>query len=271
VRIAARVSAESASAGGVAVRQFATDAEVNGSRVTLSPVSFQLFGGRYQGSLSAVLGDALSATLRSRVQDLDVAQLAAFGGAAGSVTGRLTGAGTFSGSGADFAGVLASARGDGTATITNGTIRRLNLVRTVVLFFGRPAPGATPASDAFQRFDARFSLARQVITAQALSLKSSDADIVGSGTLSLATKALAGRFDLSLSEALSAQAGRDLYRYTREGNRVVLPANLGGTLNQPRITIDAAAAVQRGLRNEIQRRLGGILDQFKRAPSQPTP
>jgi hypothetical protein len=63
-----------------------------------------------------------------------------------------------------------------------------------------------------------------------------------------------------LSEALSAQAGTDLYRYTREGKRVVLPASVGGTLPMPRLTIDAGAALQRGLRNEIQRRIKELLE-----------
>ena len=93
-------------------------------------------------------------------------------------------------------------------------------------------------------------------------------DLVGSGTLSTATKALAGRFDISLSEALSAQAGNDLVRFTREGNRVVLPANLAGTLESPRVTIDAAAAMKRGLRNEVGQRLKGLLDRFS-APREP--
>jgi hypothetical protein len=85
---------------------------------------------------------------------------------------------------------------------------------------------------------------------------------VGSGTLATASKALAGKFDISLSEALSAQAGNDLQRFTREGNRVVLPANLAGTLENPRVTIDAAAAMKRGLRNEVGNRLKGLLDRF---------
>ena len=96
-RIAARVSAERARAGGVEVRQFATDMQVDGERVSLSPLTFQLFGGRYQGSISARLGQTLQASLQSRIIDLDVAQLAAFGGVPGALTGTLTGAGTFSG------------------------------------------------------------------------------------------------------------------------------------------------------------------------------
>lgn len=261
-RIAARVSAERAQAGGLEVRQFATDLQADGQNVSLSPLTFQLFGGRYQGAVAARLGQTMEASLRSRIVDLDVAQLAAFGGVPGAITGTLTGAGTFSGRGADFAAVLRSARGEGTASVVKGAIQRLNLIRTVVLFFGRPAPDAATATDAFERMDLRFTLADQAFTAQAFALQSSDADIVGSGTLSVGSKAVDGQLDLSLSEALSAQAGTDLRRYTREGNRIVLPAQVGGTLGEPRLRIDAAAAVKRGLRNEVQRRLDGLLDRF---------
>jgi hypothetical protein len=179
------------------------------------------------------------------------------------VTGTLNGSGSFRGQGRDLSAVLASARGTGAASITNGTLSGLNLVRTVVLFFGRPEAGAPAASDRFERIDARFALARQVVTASALSLHSADADMVGEGTLTLPTGALSGRVDLSLSERLSAQAGTDLARYTREGNRIILPATIGGTLGHPRVAIDAAAALKRGLRNEVQRRLGDLLDRFK--------
>jgi type II secretion system protein N len=274
-RIAARVSAESARAAGVDVRQFATDFEIDGSNVSLAPLSFQLFGGRYEGSLNARLGEEMTATLRSRLMDLDVAQLAAFGGVPDAVTGRLTGAGTFTGQGADMAAVLSSARGQGTAQMVDGTIQGLNLVRTVVLFFGRPAPDAAAGSDRFNRVDATYTLSNGTFRANAFSLQSPDADIVGSGTLHIPTKALDGQLDLSLSEELSAQAGTDLVRYTREGNRVVLPARISGTISAPRLTIDAAAAVKRGLRNEVERRLKGLLGGFggggKQGPAEPEP
>jgi uncharacterized protein involved in outer membrane biogenesis len=263
-RIAGRVSAASASAAGVEVSQFATDLEVVGERVSLSPLSFQLFGGQYQGSLNASLGTAMSLSLRSRLQNIDVAKLAAFGGSPDTISGTLTGAGTFSGDGADVAAVLAGARGMGTMSIASGEIRRLNLVRTVVVFFGKPAENAPAASDKFDRIDATYSLARQVFRADAFSMHSPDVDIVGSGTLTLGNEALDGALDLSLSEALSAQAGTDLRRYTREGNRIVLPARIGGTLSSPRLSIYAAAALKRGLRNEVERRLKGILGGFSR-------
>jgi uncharacterized protein involved in outer membrane biogenesis len=264
MKIAARVSAETATAGGVEVRQFASDLEMNGDRVVLSPLTFQLFGGRYQGAVSALLGKTLSLTIKSRLQDLNVAQLAAFGGSPDTISGTLTGAGTFNGSGPDVAAVLKSARGMGTATIANGAIRRLNLVRTVVLFFGRPAADTAEGTDQFERIDTSFTLANQILRAEPLSLRSRDADIVGSVTLNVDSQALDGMADLSLSEELSKQAGTDLIRFTREGNRVVLPARFGGTIAAPRLTIDAAAATKRGLRNEVDRRLKGFLEGFGR-------
>ena len=64
----------------------------------------------------------------------------------------------------------------------------------------------------------------------------------------------------------SPQAGTDLARFTREGNRLLLPAVISGTLDAPHVTIDAGAAVRRGLRNEVQRRLKGILGTLVPAP-----
>jgi uncharacterized protein involved in outer membrane biogenesis len=261
-RIAARVSAEKGSAAGIEVQQLATDLEVVGDRVSLSPLSFQLFGGRYQGSLTANLGKAMSLALRSRLENLDVAKIAAFGGSPDTISGTLTGAANVSGEGADVASVLTAARGMGTASVVNGEIKRLNLVRTVILFFGKPAPDQAASTDKFERIDANFSLARQVFNADAFSMHSPDVDLVGMGMLNTGNKSLDGSVDLSLSEELSKQAGNDLQRYTREGNRVVLPAKIGGTLASPRLSIDAAAALKRGLRNEVQHRLEGILGGF---------
>lgn len=267
-RIEARLSAERGSIAGVELGRLAGTLVAQGNRVNLTPASFEVFGGKYAGGLAAELGtDRMTASLVARITDLDVAQLAAFGGVPGAITGRLTGNGRFTGRGADFAAVFAAANGTGSATISDGTIRGLELVRTVVLFFGRPSADAPQASGSrFEQIAAAFGLSRQVVTTEALTLRSPDVDVAASGTLAIPTKALAGRATLMLSEALSAQAGTDLARFTREGDRVVLPAVLGGTLERPRVTIDAAAAARRGLQNEVQRRLKGLFDKIKPPP-----
>jgi hypothetical protein len=175
------------------------------------------------------------------------------------VSGHLSGNGTFTGQGADLSAALAHARGNGSAVMTKGTIEHLDLIRTVVVFFGRPAPDGGEASNKYDRIDLGFSLANQILHADSFALQSPDFDLTGGGTLAVATKALEGRFNLALSEKLSAQAGTDLVRYTHEGNRVVLPTVLSGSLDQPRVTIDTKAALQRGIRNEGERRLKDIL------------
>lgn len=266
-RIVARINATAARGSGVDIKDFVTTLVAQGNRITLSPASFGLFGGTYRGSLDidSQVG-MMRATFRAQVADLDVAQLAAFGGVPGTISGRLSGSGTFNGGGATIGDAVAAATGEGRASITNGELKRLGLVRTVVLFFGRPAPDAAASTDAFEHLDAIFGLVRQVIAASALSLHSADLDLVGQGTLTIPSKALDGHFDLSLSEALSAQAGTDLARFTREENRILLPAVVSGTLDAPHVNIDVGAAIQRGLRNEVQRRLKDILGTFAPPP-----
>jgi hypothetical protein len=264
-QVEARLTAARGSVAGVDLAKLGATLAVRGNRVTLAPATFELFGGGYQGTMAADLGaERMTVSISASITELDVAQLAAFGGVKDTITGRLTGRGRFTGRGTDFAAVLAGATGTGAATITNGTISGLELVRTVVLFFGRPS-SETPAGGGqrFDRIGTSFSLARQVITSDSLTLQSPDVDVSASGTLTVPTKALNGRATLMLSESLSAQAGTDLVRLTREGNRVVLPAVIGGTLERPRVTIDAAAAAQRGLRNEVERRLKGLFDRIK--------
>jgi uncharacterized protein involved in outer membrane biogenesis len=258
MKVAAQIDADSATAAGVQISKFSAAMTMDGDRIALSPMTFGLFGGSYEGSLNGRLGDSLSVTLQSRLKNLDVAQLAAFGGSPDTITGTLAGEGTFSAQGADMSAALANANGKGSASIVNGTIKRLDLVRTVVLFFGRPAPDTAAATDQFERIDTMFSLARQIFRANTFAMHSRDADIAGTATLALENGALDGTVDMTLSEELSQQAGTDLARYTREQNRVVLPAKLGGTLQQPRITINALAAVRRGIQNEIQERLKGL-------------
>lgn len=266
-RIVAKLTARRGRAARVDLTNLAGNLLVEGNRVTLSPASFELFGGRYQGALDLDVRENLALTLTSRIENLDVAQLAAFGGVPDSVSGRLSGHGRFTARGADVAALLAAAAGNGVALIVDGTIQRLNLVRTVILFFGRPADDAPASSgDRFNRLAASFSLARQIVNAESFTLNSPDVDISGQGTLVIPTKALDGRADLLLSESLSSQAGTDLVRYTREGKRVVLPATIGGTVAAPRVMIDAGAAVKRGLRNEVERRLKGLFDRLKPPP-----
>ena len=259
-RVTATITAQRGRLAGVALGRLAGQVVAEGGQIAIDPLSFDVFGGHQNGWLDAQLGDTLQVRVGVSVSNLDVAQIAAFGNAPGAITGRLTGSGRFGARGRDMRAVLASARGVGEVRIADGTMQGLDIVRTVIRFFGRPATGEPASGERFDELAGNFAVADGVVRSDDLTLRSADFDVFALGTLKLDAKALDGRADLALSEALSVQAGRDLYRYTRAGTRVVLPATIGGTLARPRVSIDAAAALQRGVLNEVERRLRNLLD-----------
>lgn len=254
VRLAIDIRADTATVGGVDLTRLETRMNVRDTRAVLSPLTFGMFGGRHDGSLDVAMAEPMHIALQSRVEGLDVAQLVAFGGSDG-MSGRLSGTVTVEASGSDLATALAAVQGEGRAVIVDGQVRGLDLVRTVVLFFGRPVPDTLAATDEFDRIEAEFSVRDQVVHADPFTMRSRDADVDGTVTLALSSTSLDGSLQLRLSEELSAQAGTDLMRVAREGSRVVLPALVHGTLDAPRLTIDSSDAVQRGLRNEVERRI----------------
>jgi hypothetical protein len=224
--------------------------------VTLAPLAVRSFGGNFKGTLDAdTRRDVPQLRLNGRVDGLDVAPLMKANGSAGGVTGTLGGSVTLSASGSDAATVLQTARGTLAAAIVNGTIERLDLVRTVVLAFGKPS-GVPPegSGSAFTRLGGTFALANRTVTSDNLSLASRDFNVNGHTTLQLSSGALEARGDVALSPELTAQAGTDLRRYAQQDGRVIVPAIVGGTIDRPRVTVDVQAAAARAFQNEIQRR-----------------
>jgi hypothetical protein len=167
------------------------------------------------------------------------------------------------GRGVDGTAMLTSVRGSADGAVTDGEIPGLDMVRTVVLAFGKPS-GAPPAGSgsAFSRLGGTFQLDRGTLTSNNLALASRDFDLFGSLTMKAPSCALHARADVILSEELTRQAGTDLRRYAQEDGRVVLPANITGTLAQPAVTIDLAAAAGRALQNELKRRAKSLLDKL---------
>jgi hypothetical protein len=194
------------------------------------------------------------------VSNIDAAQLAAFAGTAGAITGRLDASMRLGGRGRDLSAVLSSLRGAGEVVVSRGSVRGLDLVENVVRFLGR-APRAREADGTpFTRIAGNFAMGDGRIRSDDLTFHSDDFDIFANGTLRLDTDALDGRAQVVVSETLSAQAGSAIYRYAQTGNRIVLPATIGGTLGRPQVRFDAGAAVRRAVGNEIQRRLSDLLD-----------
>ncbi len=263
---------------GIPFTNFATTLTLGREETRLDPLRARVFDGTLAGRLRV---DASSdprrqsqsiapapprVSLSATMAGFDVAQLAALAGQAGVLTGRLAGEMQLHAEAGAADVVFRTVAGTASVVVTNGTAPYLDLVGPVILAFGRPDP-SSPAqrSKEFSRLSGTLVLADGVLRSNDLAMASRDVDLRGQGTLRLPGGAVDVNADLVLSEALSAQAGRDLIRYASEGSRVVLPATITGTLAAPTVSIDLGAALQRAARNalsdRVRKELGRI---FKR-------
>ena len=248
-------------------RDLATTATIATGAFSFSPFAIGALGGRFEGRLDADTRKS-SPVLRltGRIDGLDVVEALKLAGSTGGITGRLGGTVSLSASGTDSATLLRSARGSMTTAITDGTMPRLDLVRPIVLAFGKPSGAPPPGSGSgFSRLGGTFALSNGTVSSKDIAMASRDFDVTGEGSVELASGALSARGNVVLSQELTAQAGVDLRRYAQEDGRVVVPATVSGTLQQPAVALDVAAATRRALENELQRRATSFFDDlFKR-------
>jgi len=274
-----------ATTGRLVLSDFTATAVVTPDAVRFEPLALGVFRGRYDGSMQLALGAVPSFEWRARVNGIDAASLMAFAGSPNTITGALAGTVALHGEGLQMEQALRTARGRARIDITDGTVAGLQLVRTLVTAgSGRGgivnsasaamnAP-ATPGGERFTRFGATLRLAGGSIETDDVAMASTDVDLSAAGSLRLAAMSadLAGK--AQLSEALSRQAGTDLYRYTQEGGRVTLPVTVSGPLDHLSVRVDVGDAAMRALRNRvkdeldtlIEKKLPGLGGLFKRPP-----
>jgi AsmA protein len=233
--------------------------------IALDPFAVRVFDGTLTGRLRLdTAGQPSKASVSAKVAGVDVAKLAAFAGSGGVITGRLGGQIDLRADAGAPDVVFRTAGGRANLAIKDGTVPGLDLVGPVILAFGKPdASKASHGGNAFSSLAGTFTLAGGVLRSDDLAMTSRDVDLKGRGTLRITGAVVNLKADLILSEALSSQAGRDLYRYAHEGSRVVLPATITGGLASPSVSIDIGAAAERAIRNtvedQLKKGLGGLI------------
>lgn len=262
----ADVRAKSGMVAGLTFSDLQTTIAVTPGHVTLSPLTLGALDGRFDGTASVALsGAAPEVALSGKVAGVNLQTLAAFAsGAPSEMTGTLNMDAQVRSRGLDTNSAIKNATGNADVSLLNGRIPGLQLVRPAVLAFGKPQGSALSEGngEAFERITATITIDRGQLRTNNLVFASRDVDMSGMGSLAAAGGALDLHANLKLSEELSAQAGRDLVRYTRDGNRVVLPATVSGTVASPFVMIDMKQAAQRALTNEIQNRATSALDRL---------
>lgn len=257
-RLALALTADRVTTGGMTLSEVKTTATVVPGSVTFDPLTFGIFGGRYEGSMQAALGEPTGFRWRAKVDGLDAAALMAFAGSPDTITGSLAGTIALDGRGLQMEQALRSAHGNARVEITDGTIKGLALVRTVVTAgsgrggLATSVSSASGGSERFSRLGASLNVAAGRITTNDFAMHSPDVDLTAAGSMRLdsMTTDFAGR--AQLSETLSKQAGTDLYRYTQDGGRVTLPVTVTGPIAALDVRVDLGEAAARALRNKAE-------------------
>lgn len=249
---------------GYTFESLACTLEITPARLQLEPLRFGIFGGEYDGHLRVTpSGAAPLLALNGRVKGIDMGRLLREMGGSSSMSGTL--AGNLAATAQAGGEMLRTARGTGKVSVTDGEIPGLEMVRSVVLAFGRPSGLAgAGAGSAFRRIAGSFSLADQTLRSDDVTFESVDFDMSGRTVVELPGGAIEMHADIILSRELTAQAGTDLRRYAQEDGQIVVPAVITGTVAAPRVTLDVAAAANRALRNEVKERVRGLLDRIIR-------
>ena len=274
MNIAVSLAADRATMGMLALDRLAGSARITADSMTLDPVRFGLFGGRYDGSLVFALGAVPDFTLNAALSAIDMAAATAFAGSPGSITGRLSGKLNLTGRGTDASSVMNAARGTARVDIVDGVVKNLGLVRAVVVatsgrLDGAGADAAGARDEPFTKLGATLTIANGSTSTQDLRFESKDVLLAAAGTVRLDGGAINLTGKVQLSDELSKRAGRDLVRYTQEEGRVTLPATITGSADAPQVRIDVASMAKRALTNraneEVQKALKkGLGGLFKR-------
>ena len=261
--ITADITAKRGLMAGLQFADLTTHAVVDDTSARLDPLKATLFAGRLDGRVTRVSSAGPArVSLAGSLAGANASQILAWlGQPRDTITGRLGGTVQLSATG--DAATPQAWRGTANLVLTDGTLKGLSAVRqAVVALSGRQAASSTNASTHYDRIGGVFGLEGSHIRCSDLTLRSPDADLHGGGTIGLPDGVLDVRARIVLSQALSADAGRDLYRYAHEGDRVVLPAVVKGAIGAPSVSIDLKEAASRALQNKAEDEAKSLLNRF---------
>jgi uncharacterized protein involved in outer membrane biogenesis len=264
------ISTTRAQMAGLTLDALSARAHVTETGVLLRPMAFGIFDGKYDGSIGIrtdAAGGAPAFTFTATLTNLDLAAPIRFaGGSPEPITGRLSGQLELTGTGADAAAAIRSVGGTARVNIVDGIVRDLGLVRAIVIATSMRGGAATVAGagaaakseastsrdEPFKTLSATLAIAGRHATTNDLRLEGTNVTLAAGGSIALDGRAvnLSGR--VQLSDELTAQAGTDLVRYTRENGRVTLPVTVTGPAEALAVRIDVGAAMKRAIRNRAE-------------------
>ncbi len=176
--------------GGYTFQTLSSTLRVTPQQILLQPLKFGIFGGQFDGQLRVLSSaSAPDIALNGRVDRLDVARLLREVRGSSPMSGLMSGTVALASRGSSSDDVVRAAHGSGRVTIADGVIPGLEMVRPIVLAFGKPS-GAPPAGSgsSFTQLGGNFALADRTLRVPDITFASRDFDMAGTALVRFPTE-----------------------------------------------------------------------------------
>lgn len=262
------LDADRAAFGDLAVTALSGQARVTPEAITIDPIRFGLFSGTYDGAMRLTLGDIPAFRLKAKVAKVDVNEIMTFTGNPGVMTGTAAAALDVSGRGTTAERVISSTTGTTRVDVTDGTVARLGLVKTVIVATSGRTGSREPSgsgSEKFSKLGATFTIANGIAKTDDMRFESPDVLLAAVGTVQLDGQSVQLSGPLQLSDELSKQAGRDLVRYTAQDGRVTVPVTVDGSVDNLKVGVGLTDLAKRAVTNKATEEIKkGVLSGLKK-------
>lgn len=232
----------------------------NNGRLRLYPVTADLFGGTYSGDVRIdVAGRTSKLSVNEKITGVDLASLAKAMFGQENITGKINGAFSLSGQGADMAAIQRSLAGKLSFELKNGTYEGTDiwyeLRRARALIKGEQAPAAVlPAKTEFSVVRASGVIRDGIMRNNDLFAELPFMQITGEGQVDLAAAivdySLTARI-LERPEFLQDATAAELDEFTK----AVIPLKITGPLAAPRVRPDFEKLLRKRVEDEIKDKL----------------
>jgi uncharacterized protein involved in outer membrane biogenesis len=255
------LSAPAVRFGPLGLRQVAAPFTIDGARLRFAPMTFEISGGAHQGTVTFEVGEGRAPAtwaIDSRVSGLDVGDfLATLNGSDQRLDG--TAAVNAALHGRVNEPLEQTVSGRLRMIVTDGVIRRFPLLESInhVLRLADTQGDDTR----FERLTATFAIAAGGATTEDLEMTAGHVRVRAAGRIG-ADRSLALRGIAAVSPERSARgiaSVRELSSLRNSRGEIELPLTISGTLDAPSFGLDVKGAVGKGVLDELQRRLRGII------------
>jgi len=244
---------------GIELHKVAATMTMRHGELRLDDASYEAFGGRGRGSVTAHPFEAARAFgVRQKVEGVAIgALIAAFAPAQkGAVEGTAALDVALDGrAGAPV--LLPTLGGSGRIAIRDGSIKSAGMIQQVMkLLETAGAKGIAKSETPFDALTADFDVARGVATTKNLQFRSADLDFDGAGTVGLGGALrldVLGSFSKEVSAQLVAKTPALAMR-ADDGGRLTVPLQIRGTVQAPKVQLDVDKVIREGVARELKKK-----------------